>query len=84
MTTAAQFRQTNGPDARGELGALVAALRQGAPPLQVAAAYALGEVGLGRATAAGLLEGLREAAASTDDNVAAAARAALKKIQAGM
>jgi HEAT repeat protein len=70
-----------GPDARGEVGSLLSALREGSTALQVAAAYALGEVGVGRATAPGLLEGLRDAAASTEENVAAAARAALRKIQ---
>jgi len=73
-----------GADARTELGALVTALREGAPALQIAAAFALGEIGVGRAAVPGLVEGLREAAVSTEENVAAAARAALKKIQATM
>jgi HEAT repeat protein len=74
-----------GPDARGELTPLLASLREGSPALQVAAAYALGEIfAANRAEAPGLVDGLRQASASTEENVAAAARAALKKIQTPM
>src|SRR5262249_44154778 len=74
-----------GPDARGELTSLLAALREGSPALQVAAAYALGEIfAANRRCGPGRVDGVRQAAASTEDNVAAAARAALKKIQTPM
>lgn len=70
-----------GADAKTERANLLAALKDADPGLQVAAAYSLGEIFAGtRMTVPGLVPALQEAANSPEENVIAAARAALKKI----
>src|SRR5262249_16885054 len=78
--TAAYTLGDIGVPARLELAARRAALKQDDVPLQVAAATALGEIFAGTDNAT-VIEALREAARSPHENVAAAASAALKKVQ---
>jgi HEAT repeat protein len=70
-----------GPEARSESGHLLRALKEPAPALRAGAAYALGEIFQNRA-APDVAAALRALIDSPDENVAIAARVALKKIKA--
>jgi HEAT repeat protein len=70
-----------GEGAKSQQDALLAALKDIDPGLRVAAAYALGEIFAGsRMTVPGPVAALQEAANAAEENLAASARAALKKI----